>query len=232
MTTIIWITGRAATGKSTVIAAVDHALRTRGSTPTVLCDERILLDLVAADTEHRHHHHPYGDTRFAFHDGHLFDQAVRAINTQLTAMVDRGDDGVVLVELARGVPGPVDVSYQRALELIEPRLWAHSTVYRLHTLFGTQLRRNHARTQRTGRGVPEQVMRSLYHRDDPAAFTRAGIRVLSLPADNTPTHNAELILTNTTTSATPARPTAQHLPHRSMLTRRTRSRHHNRAGTG
>lgn len=223
MTTIIWITGRAATGKTTVIAALDHALRARGTTPTILCDEHLLLGLVAADTAHRHHYHPHADHRFTFGTGHLFDEAIRAINTELTALVHHGGDAIALVELARGAPGTVDVSYQRALELIDTRLWAHSTVYRLHVPFGTQLHRNHARARCAGHSVPEKVMRELYHRDDPAAFTRAGIRVISLPADAPPAQTAELILANTT-SATPVGPSTQHQPPRSTLTRRTRHR--------
>lgn len=191
---LIWITGRAATGKSTVIAALTPALRALGIEATVHSDEAILLHLVADDTDHRHHWHPDGEHRIAWRDGHLFDQSLTLLNTRLLADLDAGR--VAVVELARGQhTPPVDVTYRRALQLLDPRLWATSTVCRLDVDFQTQLDRNTARRTGTGAGTPEPIMRDLYQHDDPDTLDRAGIPYLTLPATNDPATIAGIILT-------------------------------------
>ncbi len=85
MTAVVWITGRAATGKSTLLATCLARLRHAGHAPLRLCDEELLFQLKHADTTHAHHYHPYGDRRFLFRDGYLFDEGLRRISAAVLA---------------------------------------------------------------------------------------------------------------------------------------------------
>lgn len=193
MTRILWITGRAATGKSTLVTELDTRLRAAGVTPYRLCDEDLLLALTSADHQHAHHRHPAGDpARFVPTSGYLFDQGLRIISRRLLRLIDASAE-VVLVEAARGRSAPVDVSYRRTLDLIDPRVWDHSFVFRLDTPLDVQITRNQQRLARTGHGTPEAILLDLYDQDDPAAFVRAGIPVTTLPTDD-PKSLAERVL--------------------------------------
>lgn len=190
---LIWVTGRAAAGKSTVIGHLAARLRERQLYPVIYNDEELLLGLVRGDTDHRHHRHPHGDDRLVFTTGHLFDQSLRLLNQHLLHELDI-PGALAIVELARGrhTP-PVDVTYRRAVQLFDPRLWPHSTVFRLEVDVDTQLARNAARHTGTGAGTPEEVMQALYTADDPEAFTAAGIDLHQLPAGD-PADTAARIL--------------------------------------
>ncbi|MGH8896519.1 MAG: hypothetical protein ACRDZ4_05705 [Egibacteraceae bacterium] len=191
----MWVTGRAATGKSTVIAACVARLRADSREPLVLSDEELLLQLQEADVEHRHHYHPHGDHRFLFRDGYLFDQGLRRINARLLEAIASGSSDIVLVELARGAAAPVaDVSYRRALALIDPRVWAQSLVFHLDVSYRLQLQRNRARAIEKASATPAQVMRDLYTHDDHETLTTAGITVHTLPADCPAKEVAAIIL--------------------------------------
>lgn len=192
---LVWVTGRAAAGKSTVITELVRQLRQHGRHPVVYNDEDLLLALVRGDTHHRHHRHPHDDNRIAFTTGHLFDQSLRLLNEHLVHELDI-PDALTIVELARGrhTP-PVDVTYRRALDLLDPQLWARSLVFRLHVDVDAQLRRNTDRRTGTGAGTPEEVMRQLYTDDDPHTWTAAGIPITHLPAHDTPDRNAARIRT-------------------------------------
>lgn len=197
---LIWITGRAATGKSTVVhALVDH-LRSHGANPVVLSDENLLLRLKQQDTRHVHHWHPHGDERLAWRTGDLFDQSVRELSDLAVAQLEAGR--LTLIELARGrrTP-PIDVSYRRALDLIDPRVWARSAVFRLELDFTAQLQRNAGRHTGTGHGTPEDIMHALYSDDDPCSLTAADIVYATLPATRQPHQNAALILSAAQTMA-------------------------------
>ena len=184
---IIWVTGRAATGKSTVISTVKAALN---NTPAVFSDEELLHELAHADTTHEHHWHPHGDHRMAFRGGWLFDEGLRVISRNVLKIADRG--GLALVEMARGSSAEgVDVTYRRALQLIHPAVWAHSTVYRLNASVDEQAPRNAQR----GGTTPDDIMATLYASDDPESFTRAGIPIVDIPAGTAPQEVAEAILT-------------------------------------
>ncbi|MGH8900673.1 MAG: hypothetical protein ACRDYA_03095 [Egibacteraceae bacterium] len=178
---IVWITGRAAAGKSTVIAACVTRLRAYGHEPAVPSDEELLFRLKEADVEHCHHYHPHGDHRFLFRDGYLFDEGLRRINARLLEVSATGSRDIVLVELARGATTAVaDVSYRRALELIAPLVWAQSLVFYLDVADSVQVQRNRARSI-TSRATPEPVMRDLYAHD-PESLAAAGIIVHAITA--------------------------------------------------
>lgn len=93
---IVWVTGRAAAGKSTVIMACVARLRSCGYEPAVLSDEQLLFRLKETDGKHRHHYHPYGDHRFLFRDGYLFDEGLRWINAWLLKEIATGSPRIVL----------------------------------------------------------------------------------------------------------------------------------------
>lgn len=191
---LVWITGRAAAGKSTLITELSTQLQARNLIATTYVDETILLDLVRADTDHVHHWHPERTHRIAFRSGRLFDDSLRVLNGHLLSELDRG--GLAIVELARGQHHPpVDVTYRRALDLLDPRLWPHSTVFRLDVDFTAQLHRNTTRSTGTRHGTPDDIMHTLYRDDDPTAFTDAGIPVTTLPASAPPRANAAQVLT-------------------------------------
>jgi hypothetical protein len=193
MTRAIWITGRAATGKSTLIRELTARLTEIGQTPSVVTDEEILLGLVRADVGHRHHSHPQGDHRISFTDGHLFDQGVIELGHRVDRhLSEEPGAGPVIVELARGC-APIDVSYQRALDLLDPRLWARSRVYRLDVPWPVQTIRNHQRLHGSGKGPDLAILRQLYRRDDPRPFTAAGIAVTTLPPAS-PAYLAQQVL--------------------------------------
>jgi hypothetical protein len=193
MTAIVWITGRAATGKSTLLAELEARLRGRRPVQRH-CDEDLLFALKAADTEHLHHWHPGEDReRFLLRSSYFFDEGLRIINAALCDLVDFGANAVALVELARGRSGPIDVSYRRALELIEPRIWSHSAVFRLDLPFATQERRNERRAA-TGRATPPDALADLYGDDDPESLGRAGIPLTTLPAVQDPAVLATAVL--------------------------------------
>lgn len=190
---LIWITGRAAAGKSTVIGHLAARLRERCLHPVIYNDEELLLALVRDDTGHRHHRHPHGDGRLVFTTGDLFDESLRLLNQHLLHELST-PGALAIVELARGRHAPpVDVTYRRAVQLFDRRLWPQSAVFRLDVDVDTQLARNAARRTGTGAGTPEEVMRALYTADDPEAFTAAGIDLHQLPADD-PVGTADRIL--------------------------------------
>lgn len=185
MTRAIWITGRAATGKSTLIRELTARFEEAGRAPALVSDEEILLGLVRLDVEHRHHSHPHGDHRISFTDGHLFDQGITELGHRVQQHLSAGPGGgPVIVELARGCSAPLDLSYQRALDLLDPRLWARSRVYRLDVPWPVQTTRNHQRLHASGKGPDLAILRQLYRRDDPTPFTAAGITVTTLPPAN------------------------------------------------
>jgi hypothetical protein len=130
-----------------------------------------------------------------FRTGHLFDEGLRSISRRLTALIEACAADVVLVELARGSPGPpIDVSYQRALNLIDRRVWQCSTVFRLGVPTPTQLERNRVRREYTGRGTPDEVMHNLYADDSPESFVDAGIPVTHLSSSFPPRVTAAQVL--------------------------------------
>lgn len=195
MTKIVWITGRAATGKTTLIIEIEARLRSLGYTVHRLCDEDILFTLKAADTGHEHHWHADGDpARFRLRSGHLFDEGLRAISADLVKLLNSDRNVIAVVELARGRAEPIDVSYRRALDLIDPRLWACSSVFRLELPFASQATRNEHRAAMGGRTTPQDTLHDLYRDDDPEIFLRAGIWITNLQADTDPSANAAAVL--------------------------------------
>jgi hypothetical protein len=205
MTTVVWITGRAATGKSTLLAACLTKLHHPGQHPLVLCDEELLFQLKTADTAHAHHYHPHGDHRFAFHDGYLFDEGLRRISTTTMAAITAGAPALVLVELARGSARQnIDLTWRHALDLIDPRIWPHSLIFRLDAPLQVQLDRNRHRTPNGQPHTPEQILRGLYADDDPASLGRTGITVHPI-AHRIPPEQAASLVVSTLNSATAAR---------------------------
>lgn len=197
MTAVIWVTGPAACGKSTLAAQVTKLLRSQQPHRPVelLTDEELLLAAVAADTSHQHHTHPYGDQRFIA-DGYLFDDGVRQISARVLRNIAAGT--ITVVELARGGHDPgsgVDVTYQRALELIDPSVWPHSTAIALAVPWQVRCSRNLGRARAHGRGTPPEVMTALYQRAQPAEWTAAGITVNILDGQADPSRNAAQVLT-------------------------------------
>lgn len=195
MIRIAWVTGRAAAGKTTVIAACVSQLRAQGLQPVVLSDERLLFRLKEADVEHRHHYHPHGDDRFVFRDGYLFDEGLRQINARLVEAITSSSPDIVLVELARGqTTAVVDVSYQRALALVDSQVWAHSLVFRLEVPYRIQVERNRTRAVDKGGATPDEIMRDLYAHDDPESLTVAGITISTIPPRMSAWQAAAIIL--------------------------------------
>lgn len=209
MTALVWITGRAATGKSTLLAACLARLRRAGHDPLHLCDEELLFQLKRADTTHAHHYHLHGDGRFLFRDDYLFDEGLRHISTSALAAIQAGSPALVLVELARGSAAPpVDLTWRHALDLIDPRVWPHSLVFRLDAPVQVQLDRNRHRTINGQPHTPEQILRNLYAHDDPDSLIRFGIAVHPIP-HTLPPDQAALLVIDTLDSRTPERPGRQ-----------------------
>jgi hypothetical protein len=205
MTTVVWITGRAATGKSTLLAACLTKLHHAGRRPLVLCDEELLFQRKAADTAHAHHYHPHGDDRFAFHDGYLFDEGLRRISTTSLFAIQTESPALVLVELARGSARQnIDLTWRHALDLIDPRIWPHSLVFRLDAPLQVQLDRNRHRSPDGQPHTPEQILRGLYAHDDPQSLSRGGITMHSIPQALPPEEAASLVI-GTLNSAIAAR---------------------------
>ena len=211
MTRVVWISGRAATGKSTLLAACLARLRHAGHHPLRLCDEELLFQLKHADTTHAHHYHPYGDRRFLFRDGYLFDEGLRRISTRVLTAIQTGSPAIVLVELARGSAAPpVDLTWRHALDLIDPRIWPHSLVFRLDAPVQVQLDRNRQRTSDGQPHTPEQILHSLYAQDDPDSLIRAGIAVQPIPHTLPPGQAASLVISTLDSTATSMRPCRDH----------------------
>lgn len=198
---LVWITGRAAAGKSTLMAHLVNTLAVNATPPSVYVDEEILLELVRDDADHVHHWHPHHDHRIAFRTGHLFDECLRVLNARLLDHLSR--PGLALIELARGRHAPpIDVTYRKAAEILDSRLWASSLVFRLDVEYAEQVHRNTGRTTGTGSGTPAEIMRTLYGEDDPATFVRLGIPVHTLPASDPPVVNAERVLAKLASTTT------------------------------
>jgi adenylylsulfate kinase-like enzyme len=87
----MWVTGRAAAGKTTVVEFVRAALTEAGQDPVVLCDEQLLRQLAREDVSHSHHWHPHGDQHIALRDGWLFDEGLRIIGRNVLNVIDHGD---------------------------------------------------------------------------------------------------------------------------------------------
>ncbi len=182
-------------GQTTLLATCRARLRQAGHDPLHLCDENLLFQLKGADTTHAHHYHPHGDHRFAFRDGYLFDEGLRRISNTALATIQTGSPTLLLVELARGTAQPpVDVTWRRALELIDPRIWPHSLVFRLEAPVHIQLDRNRHRTTDGQPHTPEQILRSLYANDDPQSLTSAGIGVHPIPHTMAPDQAASQVI--------------------------------------
>ncbi len=195
MTRVVWISGRAATGKSTLLAACLARLRHAGHHPLRLCDEELLFQLKQADTTHTHHYHPHDDRRFLFRDGYLFDEGLRRISTRVLTAIQTGSPAIVLVELARGTAvAPVDLTWHHALDLIHPHVWPHSLVVRLDAPAQVQLDRNRQRTTDGQPHTPEQILHSLYAHNDPDTLAHAGIAVHPIPHTLPPDQAAALVI--------------------------------------
>ncbi|RCG19097.1 hypothetical protein DQ384_38110 [Sphaerisporangium album] len=204
MAWVIWVTGPAACGKSTLTRTVVELLTHERpeAAVTVLSDEQLLLEAVAADLGHTHHRHPFGDWRFVA-DGYLFDEGVRRISDRLADLVAADPDAVAVVELARGGHADgVDVTYRHALDLIDPRLWQHSTVVALAVPWPERCRRNLARIRTSGHGTAAEVMEALYRGADPGEWRRAGITAHVLDGRTHPRELARQILTRARLPAT------------------------------
>lgn len=197
MIRFVWITGRAASGKSTLIAEVEAHLRDGRRAVHRLSDEDLLFGLKTADISHEHHWHPDEDpARFLLRSGHFFDEGVRIISAHLVDLMRADDSSVAIVELARGrAAAPIDVSYRRALELTDQRIWPHSTVFRLVAPFAVQSERNRQRAAAPGgRATPAAMLYDLYRDDDPDTLVQAGIPVVGLDGRADPRDNASVVL--------------------------------------
>jgi hypothetical protein len=167
--TILWATGRAACGKSTFIRIATEECRNVSLDIVSLCDEGLLFQILDEDTDHVHHDHPFGDARFRLKSNYPFDEGIRRISTQLREMIDHPPSKpvVALIELARGkVTDILNVSFQRAISLLDPVVITNSHFVYLQSALNEQLERNRIRQQDGQPHPPDAVMESLYGSDD------------------------------------------------------------------
>jgi len=166
---LLWVTGRAACGKSTFARIAEEECRKTMIETLSLCDEKFMLQIIEEDKAHEHHYHPYDDERFLFKSNYPFDEGIHRISTQLKQLLQEKPKKplVAIVELARGrCSGIMNFSFERALSLIDPNVIQHSHFYYLHSSWEQQLERNRAREQDGQPHPPEFLLRELYSEDD------------------------------------------------------------------
>lgn len=166
---IIWVTGRAASGKSTFIRIAEEECRDAMLETVFLSDEKFLFQIINEDVTHMHHYHPFDDDRFLFKTNYPFDEGIRRINERLNRILNLELDPpvVVLIEMARGrCQDVIDVSFQRAFSLIDPMVIRHSNFFYLKSRWVDQLERNRARQTDGEPHPPDSIMYDLYREDD------------------------------------------------------------------
>lgn len=166
---LLWATGRAACGKSTFVRIAEEECRDAMLDTISLCDEKMLFQVLDEDVDHLHHYHPHGDERFLFKSNHPFDEGIRRISSRLKRILEEppAQTIVALVELARGkCNGIMNVTFERAISLIDPLVIQESHFFYLQSGWMDQLERNRAREADGQPHPPDAVMEALYSEDD------------------------------------------------------------------
>lgn len=166
---LLWVTGRAASGKSTFARLAQEECRKAALDTLSLCDEKLMLQIIEEDEAHEHHYHPYDDERFLFKSNYPFDEGIRRISSRLQELLQEKPKQplVTIVELARGrCSGIMNFTFERALQLIDPEVVRHSHFFYLHSDWEQQLARNRARERDGQPHPPDFIMRELYSEDD------------------------------------------------------------------
>jgi dephospho-CoA kinase len=168
-TVLLWVTGRAASGKSTFARIAHKECKKMSLDILSLSDEALLFQIIEEDTLHEHHYHPHNDERFLFHSNYPFDEGIRRINTQLVELLNRKSIKplVAIIELARGKCSDImNLSFKKALSLINEEVIDHSHFYYINTSWEKQLERNKARENDGKPHPPDSIMKDLYSDDD------------------------------------------------------------------
>lgn len=163
----LWVTGQAAAGKSTFLREARAYCEAHGIPARFLNDEAFMLEVLERDTAHAYHEHPYGDERIRLTSNVPFDEGIREINRRLLAAANAGNADPHFIELARGKKdGVLDVTFSRALELIDDEVLGKSTFLYVRSAWSQQLERNRKRASDGKPHPPEEIMENFYSSDD------------------------------------------------------------------
>ena len=112
-----WISGRAASGKSTLVKIATEACSRAGIQTQNLCDEKFMLQIIGEDINHEHHYHPDNDEKFLFKSGYPFNEGIRRISEECKRQLDLAHTKpmVAIIELARGKTEQLWISHFKRL---------------------------------------------------------------------------------------------------------------------
>lgn len=166
---IVWVTGSAASGKTTFISLLTKKLQIFHK---VLTDAQEMLELNKLDIGHKHHTHPKGEEGFLLTSSYHFDESIRRIVDQIT----QEKEMFFIIEIARGVGtnAKIDLTFRRFIELIPSDVWSRSVLVYFNTPVNIRKDRNNLR-RRVGFGsdirresfyVPSSAMEQFFLEDD------------------------------------------------------------------
>jgi len=175
----IFITGLAGSGKTTAVQIIKKQLSKVSIPFLVLSDEEMLFQLHLEDQEELHHYHPVINQEcFLLKDNHFFDEGLSRINKELESINKRRIPVMVLVELARGSKSQaLDVTYKRALQIIDKSIIKKSLIIYLETPFDLRMKRNQTRGK-NGEHTPKQIMREIYKTDDISILRNRSLNII------------------------------------------------------
>lgn len=164
---VIWISGQAASGKSTVIRELSTLL----PNCRILSDAEEMLRLNQEDVNHLYHSHPHGEGSFLLTSSHHFDTSIRRLVEKLKTETSK----TTFVELARGggAANDIDLSYRRFLEIVPQKIFNSSVFLYIRADWQVRIARNSKRAsipavnlERESFFVPAEAMESFFQRDD------------------------------------------------------------------
>lgn len=160
---IIFVTGAAASGKSTAVKVAEAYFKEKGITHRLFSDEEEMFKLISADTGNDHHYFPPGKKHFLFKDSFVFDEGLKRINSAILNEISSPTVNAILVEIARGGRSEhVDVTFNRALELLDQKITDRATFVFIQSSFKDRIKRNANRGDGQKEHTPAEVMRSIY----------------------------------------------------------------------
>lgn len=166
---IIWVTGSAASGKTTFI---EYFTQKFEFPYFLLTDAQEMLELNELDSEHKHHIHPKGEEGFLLTSNYHFDESIR----RLVAKSEKELERFLIIEVARGKGSnlQIDLSFKRFLELVSPDIWNRSILIYLKASLDTRKARNDKRrknnfasgVERESFYVPSNALEQFFLEDD------------------------------------------------------------------
>ena len=170
---IVWVSGLAASGKSTFIELAKQLCKQNNVNCSFLSDEQFVFALNQEDEKHTHHTHPYDDNHFLLTTNHHYDEGLRRISKILEKILENETNKIVFIELARGKKiGSFDVTFAQANKIIPKKIIKNSKFVYLYSSLKKRIVRNEKRRETSSLHPPRDFLEKLYKTDDFEKFEK------------------------------------------------------------